>query len=77
MSKQEDQVTINISNYIELLGDRALLKALEGLGVMELPIYDTAVLKTFLSTSRRYDDQDEEVTRLTETAKKGAFGQAT
>ena len=77
MSESEDQVTIKISDYIELLGDRALLKELEANGLMELPIYDNAILKTFLSTSRRYDDQDEEVTRLTSTAKKAPFGQAT
>ena len=77
MSKEEDQVTILISDYIQLLGDRALVKELEKLGLMELPIYDQAILNTFLSTSRRYDDQDEEVTRLTSTAEKAPFGQAT
>ena len=74
---KEDEVIIKVSDYIQLLGDRALLKELEREGVMELPLYDKAVLSTFLSTSRRYDDENEEVTRLTETAKKGAFGQTT
>lgn len=59
MTPTEDQVTIEMSEYIVLLGDRALLKELEKLGLMELPMYDKAMLQTFLNTSRRYDIEEE------------------
>lgn len=68
LEDQELTITIPFDEYIVLLGDRALLKELEKIGVTKMPMYDTAMLKTFLSTSRRFNGE-EEVTRLKRQAK--------
>ena len=78
MIPENDQVTIEMSDYVELLGDRTLLIELEKLGLTKLDIYDTAFMNAFLSTSRRYDGgSKEESKRESFGTEKAPFGQAT
>ena len=50
----EDLITIPLKEYVTLCSDKALLQELEKQGLDKLPMYDQAIMKTFLNASRRY-----------------------
>jgi len=50
----EDLITIPLKEYVSLCSDKALLQELEKQGIDKLPMYDQAIMKTFLHASRRY-----------------------
>lgn len=54
INSDNEQVTINLDDYTNLLGDKFLVEALKKEGLEKLPMYDTAMLKVFLQASRKY-----------------------